>query len=148
MAITYLSQTQIPTLLDFDVTDFSVVAEGVPEVGGVLQILDRSEAFTLQLKFKGEGTQWQNIVGVPGLTYEVHFDAEGIGPFPHKDLHLGQAIGNFIAGQMEYTAKLQVPNGISRDGVYRLAAMVHIPNWKGVLGFAEGLLMQVSESEE
>lgn len=147
MSLTMSGQPQIPTLLDFDITGFRIAKEGVPEVGGVVEILDTGEVFTLQLDFRGEGSQWENMCNV-GLKYEIHFDAEGIGPWPHNDRHLGTTTGQLVPGKLDYSVLYSIPNGIPDAGVYRLAAMMTFQNWKGVLGFAEGLVIQVHPQEE
>ncbi len=148
MSLTMFGQPQIPTHLDFDVTDFKIVKEGVVEVGAVLEILDLNESFTLRFDFEGEGTEWRNICDDAQREYKVHFDAEGIGPSPHEDYHLGEFTSNLQPGKYSYVVKHNVPDGIPTEGIYRLSAMVTLPKWEGVLGFAEGLVIQVSELEE
>jgi hypothetical protein len=147
MSLTMSGQPQIPTLLDLDITNFRIAKEAVPEIGGVVEILDTNEVFTLQLDFRGEGSQWENMCNV-GLKYEIHFDAEGIGPWPHNDRHLGTTTGQLVPGKLAYSVQYSVPGGISNEGVYRLSSMLTFQNWKGVLGFAEGLVIQVSSLEE
>jgi hypothetical protein len=145
-------------ILEFNVTDFKVMGEGTKESGAVLEILNTNESFTLRLDFEGSGGIWKDMCDVDTLKCKVHFDAEGIGPWPHHEYHLqGAPLNslNLVRGKYDYEIDYQVPNGIPQPGVYRLSAMVEIENradpptpWKGVLGFAEGLVIQVSDVEE
>ena len=154
MSLTMFGQPEKVTALDFDVTGFKVIKEGVPEIGGVVEILDIREAFTLQFNFKGTGSEWENLCDSEVLTYNIHFDAEGIGPYPHNEYHLGEASGSLKKNQYKYAKNHTVVNGIPNTGVYRLSAMITFKDkdsgtpWKGMLGFAEGLVIQVHPFEE
>jgi hypothetical protein len=150
-------QPQIKTWLKFDITGFQIVEEEIEEVGAVVEILDTSEPFTLRLEFEGSGTDWEkNVCGITKPHYKVHFDAEGMGPWSHLEMHLGEATGKLEANKFRYRVDYKVPNGIPRDGVYRLSAMVTFyseedgveTGYTGVLGFAEGLVIQVHHLEE
>lgn len=154
MSLTMIGQPQEASL-DFDVAGFEIVLEDMPpETGGVVEILDTNEPFTLKLEVKGTGTQWTNLCNNQMLKYTVHFDAEGIGPLPHNEYHLGEKTDSLQANTYAYTVYHTVANGIPNAGVYRLSAMVTFKEkaqgkpWKGLLGFAEGLVIQVHPDEE
>lgn len=168
MDITLLGQPQAGHL-DFDVKGFEIVKEGSTVEGNVLEILDPGEPFTLRLDFEGSGPDWINMCN-ERKGYIIHFDAEGIGPTwswtgGHSEIHLGDAVGQLNPNDDDYKIEFEVSNGIPNRGVYRLSAMVTfkitpipMPNppppidqWVdhlGVLGFAEGLLLQVHPAED
>ena len=73
-SLSMLGQPQASPLIDFDVVGLKIVQEGVPEIGQVLEILDRHEAFTLELDFEGSGTLWANMCNFK-LDYQVEFFA-------------------------------------------------------------------------
>lgn len=152
MSLTMLGQPKIGSWLQFDITQFGIIKESVEEVGAVVEILDKNETFTLQLDFSGSGTDWkENMCDRETLEYKVEFFAEGIGRRQGGgpgEYNLGESTGHLEKGKYDYTHKHVISNGISRPGVYRLAAMVTFPDKVGVLGFAEGVVIQVHGHEE
>jgi hypothetical protein len=145
-----LGQPQLGTFIKFDITRFAIVEEAIEEEGAVVEILDTNEPFTLRLDFEGSGTDWNNMKG-QALDYQVEFFAEGIGRRQGGgpgEYNYSGCSGKLSTTKDHYKCTYEVPNGIPREGVYRLSAMVTFPNWKGVLGFAEGLVIQVHPQEE
>lgn len=152
MSLTMLGQPKIGSWLQFDITQFGITKEDIEEEGAVVEILDENESFTLRLDFEGSGTDWvENMCDREKLEYKVEFFAEGIGRRRGGgpgEYNLGEDTGNLEEGKYDYTHKFTVDNGIARPGVYRLAAMLTFPNKVGVLGFAEGVVIQVHGHEE
>ena len=155
MAITNKSQPQMVGTCKFDITDLKVSSEAqMMPAGDVLDIVDSGETFTLALDFEGSGWIWSNHCTAE-WQYTVTFSAESIGPTPPlPDPDLGSEIGNLVPGQQSYRVEHPVVNGISVDGVYEISAMVTfkdkngVNEMGGVLGFAEGLIVQVHHVEK
>ncbi|MCB9422233.1 MAG: hypothetical protein H6667_20690 [Ardenticatenaceae bacterium] len=151
MSITKKGQPQLAGILDFDVTNLKVAKESQVVLGNVAEIIDKNETFTLALDFKGSGQQWENMCNnsKPGsiTEYRVEFYVEGMGRTPDlPERLLGVATDKLVPNQFDYSAQTSVR--IDRSGIYDVSAMITIPQWKGILGFAEGLIIAVHPLED
>lgn len=138
----HIGQPQLAGWLTFDVTDLAVTCEpGNPPT----TVIDLGVDFTVTATFGGSGTDWDNMRD-DEEPYEVKFYAEGVG-VGAPDFDWGTETGNLGADE-EYTSDHAVVGGIAQEGIYRLGATVAFPNKHGVLGFYEGLVIQVHPQAE
>ena len=135
-------QPQLVGWLTFDVSSLAVTCEpGNPPT----TVIDVGVDFTVTATFTGSGTDWDNMKDDQEQC-EVKFYAEGIG-VGAPDFDWGAETRNLGAAD-EYPVDHIVVGGIAQEGIYRLGATVAFPNKHGVLGFYEGLVIQINPQAE
>jgi hypothetical protein len=138
-------QPQLAGWLTFDVTNLQVTVE--PGVAPTY-ILQTDVPFTLTVTFTGDGTDWDNM-NDDAQAYQVRFYAEGIGAAA-TDLDFAELPTDScnMNGADTYTVDHSEAAGIAQEGIYRFGAIVTFPGKNGVLGFYEGLLVQVNPAAD
>ena len=132
-------QPQVAGILEFDVSNLEVSAEPSP---GPLNIVPVGEDFTLTATFGATpGGIWWNEIKDDAEAYNGAFYAEGWG-VAAGDIDLGDEPGNFGAPDT-YTQDHVVSGGIAQPGVYKMACVVTLPGVPGVVGYYDGLVVQV-----
>lgn len=104
-------------------------------------IIALNSSFDLKVDFSGSGGAWQGYVNA-SANYVVNFYAEGIG-VGVPEIDFGEIHGRLVAGTN--TVKLPVPNGIDKEGVYRLGCLIKISPPSGINGYEENLLISVAQ---
>jgi hypothetical protein len=140
---------------EFDVTQLVAIET---EAGGVelpSSIIDVGESFHLRATFTGSGTNWNNMKAL-GLTADVQFYAEGMGPGVFNQ-NFGTTPVILDPAQDQYevnSPSASVANaGIYRCGVvvtFRLDNPAPAPDlpWNGWLGFNEDCVIQIHPQEQ
>jgi hypothetical protein len=158
-------QPQIPGFFNFDVMDLQVTREEKPlfdppfTAFNMLNIVDLGEEFDLTVAFTAAGTGWDSWIvntagGLQNIQANFNFYADEIGG---NDRYLGASTVALNTledpanpGTFKYTHKV-TGSHLPPRGIYDVGATVTIDvngnPLHGVLGFIEGLKMQVHERE-
>lgn len=140
-------QPQAPNaVLSFDCKDVHV--HETPTSMDPSTIVSASAPYYLSADFAFGGAVAQGLVNVlaslPGTQWRIRYSAESLGAGP--EVSLGTVNGSFTSGQLAYSnpaTRLTVAAGALPAGVYRLVAVITLPNLPGVTGFYEGPTIQV-----
>ena len=125
----------------FDVTKLWVTEPAAADAPS--EAIPRGGEFTLHAIFTGSGTQWNNMKSQQHV-FAVNFHVERIGAQPAEEdygpvnITLNPATDSYTA---EYTVAAQ--QNMLPEGVYRVGCTAQNQNWKGAVGFYEGLVIQI-----
>ena len=132
------------------VLDFDVSALEIREIVGTQNpatIVKVTDSFELGATFNGSGFVWDNLK-LQAQEYRVSYFAEGIGMAASEvDLGSGPALPvRTLTAADTYgfaDTKITVLANTLGVGVYRIACVVTFPNFAGLVGFFEDLIIQI-----
>ncbi|HLO13248.1 MAG TPA: hypothetical protein VK206_00350 [Anaerolineales bacterium] len=124
-------------LIDFQIIDLKVVDPAV-DPNAPVYMLRPAQPFTFVVKVMGTGSLWTGMSMATLATWQAKFFANALGIDVAGEQNFSAATGALTpdGAPNTYKIELNVPGGLTTEGVYELGALVRLPA-TGVNGSAD-----------